>query len=145
MFIVFNIDEAVSLLRVENVQDICCIALPKDVNYADYMLIGTCLSPKHLNSTFISFYRSYKKYRIKNNALKEYVRKASNETKWRAIDLGSIVINLFVNESREFYDLESLWTCGVENDEKYHEFLALKKKIEEKIFLVEEEENKKEP
>jgi ribosomal silencing factor RsfS len=36
--------------------------------------------------------------------------------------MGRLVVHLFFNESREFYDLEGLWACGSEFDEKLMEF-----------------------
>lgn len=37
---------------------------------------------------------------------------------WKLIDLGNIVLHLFLEDAREFYDIESLWTVGEEFDDK---------------------------
>lgn len=57
----FDIDSVTKDLRKENVRDICCIQIPEESNYADYMLIGTCLSERHMNSTFINLNKKFKK------------------------------------------------------------------------------------
>ena len=54
-------DYVTKLLNDEKVMDLCCIQIPKEINYADYMVIGTCYSIKHLNSTFVSINKKYKK------------------------------------------------------------------------------------
>ncbi|GAB5402038.1 MAG: hypothetical protein Aurels2KO_02690 [Aureliella sp.] len=39
-----------------------------------------------------------------------------DESRWIVLDYGSIVVHLFDEETREFYDLESLWADGVQVD-----------------------------
>ena len=34
------------------------------------------------------------------------------ESRWIVLDYGSVVIHLFDDETREYYDLESLWADG---------------------------------
>lgn len=36
-----------------------------------------------------------------------------DESRWIVLDYGSVVIHLFDEETREYYDLESLWADGV--------------------------------
>jgi len=36
------------------------------------------------------------------------------ESRWIVLDYGSVVIHLFDDETREYYDLESLWADGVQ-------------------------------
>ncbi len=35
-----------------------------------------------------------------------------DESRWIVLDYGSVVVHLFDDETREFYDLESLWADG---------------------------------
>tara|TARA_R110002049_G_scaffold72490_1_gene186948 strand:- start:41972 stop:42490 length:519 start_codon:yes stop_codon:yes gene_type:complete len=37
-----------------------------------------------------------------------------DESRWIVLDYGSIVVHLFDDETREYYDLESLWADGTE-------------------------------
>jgi len=128
----------VKALRNESVQDLFCIEIPKEINYADYIVIGTCLSEKHLNSTFFSINRKYKN--LKNDKYNYVQRKAGKETKWCALDTGKVVINLFLEDQRKYYDLESLWSCGIEFDEKYIEFTKNKSEIEKRLIVPDEEQ-----
>ena len=45
---VFDIEEFITLLRSENATDICTIAIPPEKNYADYIVIVSGLSLKHI-------------------------------------------------------------------------------------------------
>lgn len=127
----------VDTLKKESVHDICCIQIPKEVNYADFMVIGTCLSEKHLNSVFQIINRKYKM--LKNEKAKYLLRKTGKDSKWSALDTGKIVIHLFLEDYRLFYDLETLWACGTEFDEKYIEFAKEKTDIEKRLIVTEEE------
>jgi ribosome silencing factor RsfS/YbeB/iojap len=129
------------LLQREKVQEICCIEIPQEVNYADFMFIGSCFSEKHLNSTFININKKYKKFKQQEDF--NLQRKSGKETKWCAIDTGKIVIHLFSEGFREFYDLESLWTCGSEFDDKYNEFLEQQREIEKKLIVADDESTNK--
>ncbi len=137
----FDIDYVVKLLKNENVQDLCCIKIPTEINYADYMVIGTCLSDKHLNATFISINRKFKSKKSERN---QYLQKKSGkEEKWCALDMGNVVVHLFLEEHREYYDLETLWSCGIEFDEKYIEFTKKQSDIEKRLIVPDEELNEK--
>ncbi len=129
------------MLQREKVQEICCIEIPQEVNYADFMFIGSCFSEKHLNSTFININKKYKKFKQQEDF--NLQRKSGKETKWCAIDTGKIVIHLFSEGFREFYDLESLWTCGSEFDDKYNEFLEQQREIEKKLIVADDESTNK--
>lgn len=144
----FDLPNVVQLLKSESVQDICCIELPKEINYADYMIIGTCLSNKHLNAAFTNVNKVYKRSRHQreeedsSSDSGKYLRKSgATESKWSAMDLGEIVIHLFLPEYRELYDLESLWTCGSEFDLKYKEFMVKKMELEEQLAVLEVDEH----
>ncbi|MCD0459605.1 ribosome silencing factor [Roseiconus lacunae] len=43
---------------------------------------------------------------------KRYGIEGYDESHWIVLDYGSVVIHLFDEETREFYDLESLWADG---------------------------------
>jgi ribosomal silencing factor RsfS len=39
---VFNISDLVEVLRRENCTDVCTIAVPKSINYVEYLVVVTC-------------------------------------------------------------------------------------------------------
>lgn len=97
------------------------------------MILGTCLSEKHLNSTFININRQYKKLASEDDRHVGNRLKLGKESSWCAIDLGRIVIHLFLSEQRRYFDLETLWTCGPEFDESLIEFKQKRVELEKKI------------
>ena len=144
-----SLERSLSILRSENVQDICCIHIPKQVHYADFMVIGTCLSDKHLNSVFLAVNRQFKRH-VKEAEREQQQpqqragflrRKIGKESKWSAMDMGEIVIHLFLAEFRSFYDLETLWCCGSEHDDKFAEFLKQRQILEDRLSLFEVKED----
>jgi ribosome silencing factor RsfS/YbeB/iojap len=144
----FDLALAVNALRAENVQDLACIHIPKEVNYADHMIIGTCVSERHLSAAFVSLNRKFKSLKDTSEHVTDQFlrRKIGAESKWAAVDLGTIVVHLFLPEHREFYDLESLWTCGSELDDKVVEFHEQRRRMEDKLAFLEvteHDQNKK--
>ena len=45
-----------------------------------------------------------------------------NQAKWILIDCGDVVVHIFQEETREFYDLEGLWFDAVRIDIKKYGF-----------------------
>lgn len=37
---------------------------------------------------------------------------------WKVVDMKNIVLHLFMKETRDYYDIETLWTVGEEYDDK---------------------------
>lgn len=120
--------------------------LPKEVNYADYMLVGTCLSDKHLNASFLSLNKQYKHLLTSNSRKSAYVGnriKLGKENKWCAVDLGAFVVHLFAGEQiRTYYNLETLWACGAEFDENLIEFKKQRDELEARLAYLEVSESR---
>jgi ribosome-associated protein len=125
-------------MTAEHVRDICCIRIPPELNYGDYIIIGTCSSKRHLNSCFFSINREYKKF-TNHDSLKVNLKSEGDNSHWSVIDSGRIIVHLFLSESRSFYDLESLWTCGSQFDEKYIDFIEHQKQMQKRLIYVEPE------
>lgn len=79
--------------------------------------------------------------RSENSFVKNRV-KLGKESSWCAIDLGKIVVHLFLPEARGFYDLEGLWTCGAEFDEKIVEFKKEQEEMERRLLYIEVPDDK---
>lgn len=50
IFTGFNIAAMVSLLRQENAVDICVIKIPEELNYSDYFIVVSGISPRHISA-----------------------------------------------------------------------------------------------
>ncbi|KAK7070947.1 Mitochondrial assembly of ribosomal large subunit protein 1 [Halocaridina rubra] len=112
---VFDVEELVDLLREDNAQDIAVIRVPSDMKYVDYMVIVTSKSQRHINALAQLVRRVYKKKRNKGDL---HVILEGKNTEWQALDLGNIALHIMTEETRESYDLETLWTVGAAFDDK---------------------------
>ncbi|MDR2077377.1 MAG: ribosome silencing factor [Rickettsiales bacterium] len=95
-FVIERLDD----LKIENLET---IDISKKTSIADYLVVGTGRSEKHIESTAEQL----------KLALKENSMGAKNvdgrSSSWIVLDLGNILVNLFTEESRNKYKLEQLW------------------------------------
>ena len=118
---VFDVSDLVDVLVGEKCQDVVVMAIPEELGYVDHMVIVTCMSKRHLRSaaTFVKKMYKLKRQKLANRkSLGERVPRIEGiddaDSKWLALDLGNIALHLFLAETRELYDLESLWGVGPE-------------------------------
>lgn len=57
-------------------------------------------------------------YKLKKNVQDPYLNLSDKSENWRLIDLKNIIIHIFDEKTRQFYDLETLWLIGKEFDDK---------------------------
>lgn len=86
-------------------QDILCLDLSEQTSLFDYFVIATGASRRQLSAMATEIDRAMK---TEFNERKLSVS-GLEESRWIVLDYGSIVVHLFDEETREFYDLESLW------------------------------------
>ena len=96
---------AVRIAAENRGQDIACLDLSEQTALFDYFVIVTGASRRQLAAMAYEIDRVMKS--------EHHERKLSvsglEESRWIVLDYGSIVVHLFDAETREFYDLESLW------------------------------------
>ncbi|XP_028381633.1 mitochondrial assembly of ribosomal large subunit protein 1 [Phyllostomus discolor] len=111
----FDIDMLVSLLRQENARDICVIKIPPEMKYADYFVIASGTSTRHLHAMVHYIVKTYKFLKCKSEP---HVKIEGKDTEdWMCVDFGSMVIHLMLPETREKYELEKLWTLRSYDDQ----------------------------
>ncbi|XP_063956055.1 uncharacterized protein LOC129259541 [Lytechinus pictus] len=131
---VFSIDDLVSVLREENAQDICVINIPKEKQYVDYFVVVTGRSLRHLKAMALHVNQQYKTKKSKEDP---YVLVEGEDTDdWICIDFGNIVLHLMSEETREFYELEKLWTLGPEYDDQLRRMKEYETKMQETLDSV---------
>jgi len=75
-------------------------------SWADYMMIVTATSRVHLRGIYQKILDSVKD----NDLLLLRSGKGSrDEDQWLLMDFGPLVVQLFTEEAREYYDLEKIW------------------------------------
>lgn len=114
---VFDVHEIVEILKEENMKDIVVIYVPPEIEYCEYMVIASVKSSRQLNAFSMYLNKVYKKKKNENDKFLQLEGREADRT-WRSIDMGNIVLHLFQGETRDLYDLETLWTCGRDYDDK---------------------------
>lgn len=111
---VYDIEDLVEVLRLENAEDIFVCSVPAEYKYVDYMVVVTGRSYRHMLATAEFVRRVFKKKRYPEENLPKIEGEKSRD--WIAMDLGNIALHIFSAEARELYDLESLWSVGSQYD-----------------------------
>lgn len=76
---------------------------------ADFFVITSASSNRQLHALANSVIDACKE----SNYL-DYKIEGNRQSDWLLIDLGDVIVNIFTEEARDFYGLESLWSAGKE-------------------------------
>lgn len=91
-------------------QDIQAIDLQEKTNIADFMLIVSGTSDRHLRAMANQLIIDSKKAGTKPLGIE-----GENSKDWILVDLGSVIVHLMRPEIRELYALEKLWSIKPSN------------------------------
>ena len=98
-------------LNIENIlnnnkaQNITSIDLKNKSYIADFMVIASGTSSRHLQSLCEILVTELKKLGIRDCRIEG---RDSND--WKLVDAHDVIIHIFHPEKREFYDLEKMWS-----------------------------------
>jgi len=84
--------------------DIKLLKIDKVSSLADYFLICTGTSSTHVKTLC-----DYAEYEMDQLGEPILGREGHRGNSWELLDYGSVVIHVFTEEARKFYDLERLW------------------------------------
>ena len=93
------------ILDSNKAEDIVSIDLKKKSYIADYMIIASGTSSRHLQSLAENLVSELKKIGVNDCRIEG---RESND--WKLVDAMDIIIHLFHPEKRDFYDLEKMWS-----------------------------------
>ena len=93
------------ILDDNKAQNIISIDLKNKSYIADYMVIASGTSSRHLQALSEILVTQLKKLGINNCNIEG---KDSND--WKLVDTQDVIIHIFHPEKREFYDLEKMWS-----------------------------------
>ena len=77
-------------------------------SYADYLIIATCRSARHVNAVADDVV-----VKLKKQGIKCPQPEAKPKCDWTIIDAGDVIVHLFREEIRLHYDLEKLWDISL--------------------------------
>ena len=95
----------INILDSNKAQDIATIDLEGKSSIADFMIIASGNSSRHIQALSEILLVKLKKKGIDNCRLEG---RDSNE--WKLIDAKDVIIHIFHPEKRKFYDLEKMWS-----------------------------------
>lgn len=91
--------------------NIISIDLKKKSYIADYMIIASGTSSRHLQSLSEILVSELKKNGLNNCRIE-----GSESSEWKLVDAIDIIIHIFHPDKRKFYDLEKMWSEPLPKD-----------------------------
>ena len=94
-----------NILYKNKANNIVAIDLKQKSYIADYMIIASGTSSRHLQSLSENILLELKKYGLNNCRIEGY-----ESNGWKLVDAIDVIVHLFHPDKREFYDLEKMWS-----------------------------------
>ena len=85
--------------------DIVSIDLKDKSSVADYMIVASGTSSRHIQSLSEQVLEKFK-----TNGLKNCKIEGKDSAEWKLVDGIDIVVHIFNPEKRKFYELEKIWS-----------------------------------
>ena len=101
----------INTLDLNKAQDIVTIDLKDKSSMADYMIIASGTSSRHIQSLSEQVLEKLKAYGIRNPKIEG---KESND--WKLVDGVDLIVHIFHPEKRKFYELEKIWSEYIPNE-----------------------------
>ena len=95
----------VSTLDVNKAEDIITIDLKDKSSMADYMIIASGTSSRHLQSLSEQVLE-----KLKDNGVKNSKIEGKESSEWKLVDGIDLIVHIFHPEKRKFYELEKIWS-----------------------------------
>ena len=92
-------------------QNIITIDLKNKTYIADYMIVASGTSSRHLQSLSEILVTELKKIGLNNCNIEG---RESND--WKLVDAIDIIVHIFHPEKRNFYDIEKMWSEEIPNE-----------------------------
>tara|TARA_Y100001958_G_C21213015_1_gene538587 strand:- start:1370 stop:1717 length:348 start_codon:yes stop_codon:yes gene_type:complete len=94
-----------NILDDNKAKNITCINLKNKSYIADYMVIASGTSSRHLQALSEILVTKLKEYGIENCRIE-----GKDSPDWKLVDAHDVIVHIFHPEKREFYDLEKMWS-----------------------------------
>ncbi len=98
-------DNIEKILDDNKALNITCIDLKNKSYIADYMVIASGTSSRHLQALSEILIDQLKKLGINDCRIE-----GKNSNDWKLVDAHDVIVHIFHPEKREFYDLEKMWS-----------------------------------
>ena len=95
----------IKTLDINKAQDIISIDLKDKSSMADFMIIASGTSSRHIQSLSEQVLEKFKDNGIKNSKIE-----GADSSEWKLIDGIDLIVHIFHPEKRKFYELEKMWS-----------------------------------
>ena len=95
----------IQTLDLNKALDIVCIDLKDKSSMADYMIIASGTSSRHIQSLSEQILAKFK-----NNGLRNSKIEGKESSEWKLVDGIDLIVHIFHPEKRKFYELEKIWS-----------------------------------
>ncbi|MDB2579951.1 ribosome silencing factor [Candidatus Pelagibacter bacterium] len=95
----------INTLDLNKAQDIVTIDLKDKSSMADYMIIASGTSSRHIQSLSEQVLE-----KLKDNGIKNSKIEGKESTEWKLVDGIDLIVHIFHPEKRKFYELEKIWS-----------------------------------
>ena len=95
----------IKTLDINKAQDIISIDLKDKSSMADFMIIASGTSSRHIQSLSEQVLE-----KLKNNGLKDSIIEGPESNEWKLVDGIDLIVHIFHPEKRKFYELEKMWS-----------------------------------
>ena len=95
----------IKTLNINKAQDIITIDLKDKSSMADYMIIASGTSSRHIQSLSEQVLE-----KLKNNGVKDSKIEGKESGEWKLVDGIDLIVHIFHPEKRKFYELEKIWS-----------------------------------
>jgi len=95
----------INTLDLNKAQDIVTIDLKEKSSMADYMIIASGTSSRHIQSLSEQVLE-----KLKNNGVKDPKIEGKESGEWKLVDGIDLIVHIFHPEKRKFYELEKIWS-----------------------------------
>ena len=95
----------INTLGINKANDIVSIDLKDKSSMADYMIIASGTSSRHIQSLSEQVLEKLKKNGIPNSKIE-----GKDSSEWKLVDGVDLIVHIFHPEKRKFYELEKIWS-----------------------------------
>ena len=92
-------------LDINKAIDIVSIDLKDKSSMADYMIIASGTSSRHIQSLSEQILEKFKDYGFIDSKIE-----GQNSNEWKLVDGIDLIVHIFNPEKRKFYELEKMWS-----------------------------------
>ena len=95
----------INTLDINKAEDIVSIDLKDKSSMADFMIIASGTSSRHIQSLSEQVLE-----KLKNNGVKDSRIEGKDSSEWKLVDGIDLIVHIFHPEKRKFYELEKMWS-----------------------------------